>query len=382
MKDFLLREIVGDNLVPELAKIGFDESYRAKAANKYRYKNFKIYPLNPAQANILKQTALSVGADCATHRNVITGKIEESAAILGGSVSELRLISQKLKFQPFSLSKLADKIEELLNADRNRKTKIVGILNVTPDSFSDGGLYTDSDKACRHLVQMIEDGADMIDIGAESTRPQAEDVSVAIQIERLKPVLSFLEKENLKTKVSVDTRSSEVANFVLNMGVHFINDVSGFDYDAKMPEVIGRYGAGVILQHSKGTPKDMQDNPTYDDVIGEIYDSLRDKTELAKSFGIEDIIVDPGIGFGKKREDNFEILDKIEEFYGLNYPVMAGVSRKSFLGVKADDNSLKDSLTLAVSYPLVKSGVDYLRVHNVKLHAELIKLVNYNCPLS
>ena len=382
MKDFLLREIVGDNLVPELAKIGFDESYRAKAANKYRYKNFKIYPLNPAQANILKQTALSVGADCATHRNVITGTIEESAVILGGSVSELRLISQKLKLQPFSLSKLADKIEELLNADRNRKTKIVGVLNVTPDSFSDGGLYTDSDKACRHLVQMIEDGADMIDIGAESTRPQAEDVSVAIQIERLKPVLSFLEKENLKTKVSVDTRSSEVANFVLNMGVHFINDVSGFDYDAKMPEVIGRYGAGVILQHSKGTPKEMQDNPTYDDVIGEIYDSLRDKTELAKSFGIEDIIVDPGIGFGKKREDNFEILDKIEEFYGLNYPVMAGVSRKSFLGVKADNNSLKDSLTLAVSYPLVKSGVDYLRVHNVKLHAELIKLVNYNCPLS
>ena len=382
MKDFLLRESVGDNLVPELAKIGFDESYRAKAANKYRYKNFKIYPLNPAQANILKQTALSVGADCATHRNVITGTIEESAVILGGSVSELRLISQKLKLQPFSLSKVADKIEEVLNADRNRKTKIVGVLNVTPDSFSDGGLYTDSDKACRHLVQMIEDGADMIDIGAESTRPQAEDVSVAIQIERLKPVLSFLEKENLKTKVSVDTRSSEVANFVLNMGVHFINDVSGFDYDAKMPEVIGRYGAGVMLQHSKGTPKEMQDNPTYDDVIGEIYDSLRDKTELAKSFGIEDIIVDPGIGFGKKREDNFEILDKIEEFYGLNYPVMAGVSRKSFLGVKADNNSLKDSLTLAVSYPLVKSGVDYLRVHNVKLHAELIKLVNYNCPLS
>ena len=222
------------------------------------------------------------------------------------------------------------------------------------------------------MIQLIEDGADIIDIGAESTKPYSKAVSPDEQIERLKPILAFIQKENISTPISVDTRSSVVADFVLNQGANIINDVSGFDYDEKMAEVISKYGAGVVIQHSKGTPENMQDSPVYTNVVEEVYLSLREKIEYAKSLGISNIIADAGIGFGKTKENNFEIIDRIEEFYSLNVPIMVGVSRKSLLGVKNNNNELKDSLSLAISYPLIKKGVDYLRVHNVKLHKELL----------
>lgn len=382
MKEFILREINTELSASELEKIGFDESYRAKAVNKYRYKNIKISPLTSAQANILKQTALSVGADCATHRNVITGNIENSSVILGGSISELRQIAQKLKYQPFSLSTLGEKVEQMLENKSRSATKITGILNITPDSFSDGGEFLDPKLACAHLIEMIEDGADMIDIGAESTRPYSQGVSADEQIKRLSPILNFIEKENIELPISVDTRSSEVADFALNKGVRYINDVSGFDFDIKMPKIVSKYNAGIILQHSKGVPENMQENPMYHDLMSEIYLKLQEKIKLAEEHGIKNIIIDPGIGFGKKKEDNYEILNNIQEFYSLNKPVMVGVSRKSFLGLdKSADNMTKDALTLAISYPLIQKKVDFLRVHNIKLHKQLTSQANYILPV-
>ena len=379
MRDFIIKEIITENIESELRKIGFDSCYVHKAADKYKYKTIKIYDLNPAQANILKQTALSIGADCGVHREVITGKIEISDAILGGSFSQLEKISSRLKEQPFSLKNLGEKIENLVQAEQTRKTKLAGILNLTPDSFSDGGKYYGGkydkpDAAFNHFIEMIEDGADLIDIGAESTRPSAEDVEPKIQIERLKPLLDKLKKENITFPMSIDTRSSEVARFALDYGIEIINDVSGLEYDPKMADVAAEYGAGIIIQHSKGNPAVMQQNPVYDDVIEEIYFSLLEKVDFAHSKGIKNIIIDPGIGFGKIKKDNFEILDRIEEFYSLNCPVMVGVSRKSLLGINSDNNELKDSLSAAISYPLIKAGVDYIRVHNVKLHKQLLTL--------
>ncbi len=374
MNDFIIKEIISDNIEKELLKIGFDEGYRFFASNKFKYKNIKIFDLTPAQANILKQTALSVGADCATHRDVITGKVEKSNAIIGGSFSQLKKICEKLKLQPFKLGELGSKINNLISA-KSRKTKLAGILNITPDSFSDGGKYYEPQSAQKHLIQLIEDGADIIDIGAESTRPYSESVDAETQIERLKPVLSFIQKENISIPISIDTRSSIVAEYVLDNGASLINDVSGFDYDKKLAEVIGNHKASVIIQHSKGTPQDMQDNPHYNDVIEEIYFSLKQKTDYAKSFGIQNIIIDPGIGFGKTKEDNFEIINRAEEFFNLEYPVMIGISRKSLLGVNENNNDLKDSLSLALSYPLILAGIDYLRVHNVKLHKNLINII-------
>lgn len=375
MADFVLKTIMSSDIEKELYQIGFDEGYRYVASDKFRYKNIKIFNLTSTQANILKQTALSVGADCATHRDVITGKADYSDVILGGSFSQLKKITDKLKKQPFSLSKLSEQINNLIKDEKTTKTKLAGILNVTPDSFSDGGKYIEPVNAQKRLMQMIEEGADIIDIGAESTRPYSEAISPEEQIRRLKPVIEFIQKENIRIPISVDTRSAVVADYVLNSGAEIINDVSGFEYDENIANVISRYNASVIIQHTKGSPKDMQDNPEYNNLIDEIYLSLKNKIDYAQSIGIKKIIIDPGIGFGKTKEDNFEILNRIEEFYPLSCPVMVGVSRKSLLGIKEDNNDLKDSLTLAISYPLIQKGVDYLRVHNVSLHKSLINSI-------
>ena len=174
----------------ELKQVGFDKSYIHKAVDKFDYKNIKIYSLTPAQANILKQTAISVGADCATHREVITGKIETSNCILGASKSQIKKIAEKLKHQPFKLKELGELLLKENNSEH--KVKLVGILNITDNSFSDGGLYNDFEKAKEHLLQMINDGADIIDIGAESTKPYSSPISDNDQLEKLLPIIAIL----------------------------------------------------------------------------------------------------------------------------------------------------------------------------------------------
>ena len=219
MHDFILREIITDNIKPEIDFIGFDKSYSAKVCDKFNYKNIKIYNLSPAQANILKQTAISVGADCATHREVITGKIEKSSCILGGSISEIKKVAEKLKFQPFGLKFLGEKLLE--PHVESQKTKIMGVLNLTDDSFSDGGQYSDTEKAFSHLKEMIADGADIIDIGAESTKPYSKPVSADVQLSRILPVLELAKEINVP--ISIDTRSSVVAQECLKRGAKIIN---------------------------------------------------------------------------------------------------------------------------------------------------------------
>ena len=310
---------------------------------------------------------MSLGADCAVHRDVLTSSVDKTDVIIGGSVSQLKKICEKLKQQPFSMKILAENILSQLETEQ-RKTKLVGILNITPDSFSDGGKYLDISDAKKQFYQLIEDGADIIDIGAESTKPNSIPVDVKMQIERLKPLLLDLPD----FPVSIDTRSSEVAKFALDCGVKIINDVSGMDFDSKMIDVVASYNATIVIQHSTAKTEEVL---VYKDVVEEVYKSLLNKINLAESKGVNNIILDVGIGFGKSKDNNLELLDRIEEFYTLNKPVMVGVSRKSFLGVKIEDNNLKDSLTLAVSYPLIKKNVDYLRVHNVKLHKQLLNSV-------
>lgn len=363
MGNFVLKELVTSDIESELEKIGFDIAYRAKASDKFRYKTLKIFDLTLPQANILKQTALTFGADCGVHREVLTSKIDKTDVILGGSYSQLKKICDKLKQQPFSLKILAENIESQLEK-AERKTKLVGILNITPDSFSDGGKYFDSEDAIKQLNKLIEDGADVIDIGAESTKPGAKSISAEIQIERLKPIF----KNIPNIPISVDTRSSEVAKFALENGASIINDVSGMNFDSKMADIVADYNATLVIQHSTG---DAGNIIQYRDVVEEVYLSLLNKLQLAQEKGVKNIILDVGIGFGKSREDNFELLNRFDEFHSLNLPLMLGISRKSFLGIKNNDNELKDSLTLALSYPLINK-VDYLRVHNVKLHKQLL----------
>ena len=259
MHDFILREIKDTDIEKEINAIGFDKSYSHKAKEKFEYKNIKIYSLTPAMANILKQTALSVGCDCATHREVITGKIENSNCILGGSVSQIKKIAEKLKFQPFGLKELGKKLENscpsLAGGPKSmisrRRTKLVGILNLTTNSFSDGGMYNDFEKAKEHLLELISDGADIIDIGAESTKPYSSPVSPKEQLEKLLPIIDFAKN---KTTISIDTRSAIVAEECINAGANIINDVSGFDYDEKMVDVIAKHNIPIIIQHLVARP--------------------------------------------------------------------------------------------------------------------------------
>ena len=371
MQDFILRELKNADIQTELNNIGFDKSYAVKAADKFEYKNIKIYSLSPAQANILKQTAISVGADCATHREVITGKIAKSDCILGASVSQIKKIAEKLKFQPFRLKELGEKLIQD-SSTAKEKCRIVGILNLTDNSFSDGGMYNDFEKAKRHLLEMIDEGADIIDIGAESTKPYSHAVSAEEQLKKLLPVIDFAKG---KITLSIDTRSSIVAEECIKSGANIINDVSGFDYDEKMPDVIAKYNVPVIIQHCKGVPENMQNCPQYEDIIEEIYLNLKKKTDFARSKEIENIIIDPGIGFGKTRENNFEILRRFEEFKNLEYPIMLGISRKSLLDMNNTDNFEKDIYTAALNTLAIEHKVDYIRVHNVKLHKKLINLL-------
>ena len=374
MHDFILRELKNCDTETELYNIGFDKSYAHRASEKFEYKNIKIYSLTPAQANIIKQTAISVGADCATHREVITGKIENSNCIIGGSISEIKKIGEKLKFQPFSLKELGQSLINFAEKETRpeKYCQIVGILNLTDNSFSDGGMYNNFERAKEHLLEMIEEGADIIDIGAESTKPYSSPVSDKDQLEKLLPIIEFAKN---KIKISIDTRSAQVAEECLKAGANIINDVSGFDYDPKMVDIIAKYNIPIIIQHSKGSPDNMQNAPSYNDVMEEIFFALKQKIDLAKSKGINNIIIDPGIGFGKTRENNFEIIKRVEEFKSLGYPIMLGISRKSLLNMSDADNYTKDIYTAALNTIAIEHKVDFIRVHNVKMHKNLIDLL-------
>lgn len=379
MHDFLVKKLSNTNIEQELINIGFDKTYTHTAKDKFEYINFKIFNLTPAQANIIKQTAISVGADCGTHREVITGKIENSNCILGGSLSQIKKISEKLQRQPFGLKSLGEILEEKTKIKLPEKTQLMGVLNVTTNSFSDGGDFYDFDKSIEHLKQLIDDGADIIDIGAESTKPYSKPVSSNDQLKKLEPILNYIKTQNIITPISIDTRSSVVAKRCIELGADIINDVSGFDFDNNMVNVLAQNpNTKIVIQHSQGSPEIMQNNPTYSNLIDEIYTILKNKVDFAINNGIkfENIIIDPGIGFGKTKEDNFEILRRWKELKTIGCPVLIGISRKSLLDMPQATNEEKDIYTLALDSILMNENIDIIRVHNVKMHKKISSILN------
>lgn len=379
MHDFLVKKLSNTNIEQELINIGFDKTYTHTAKDKFEYINFKIFNLTPAQANIIKQTAISVGADCGTHREVITGKIENSNCILGGSLSQIKKISEKLQRQPFGLKILGQILGEKTKIKLPEKTQLMGVLNVTTNSFSDGGDFYDFDKSIEHLKQLIDDGADIIDIGAESTKPYSKPVSSNDQLKKLEPILNYIKTQNIKTPISIDTRSSVVAKRCIELGADIINDVSGFDFDNNMVNILAQNpNTKIVIQHSQGSPEIMQNKPTYSNLIDEIYTILKNKVDFAINNGIkfENIIIDPGIGFGKTKEDNFEILRRWKELKTIGCPVLIGISRKSLLDMPQATNEEKDIYTLALDSILMNENIDIIRVHNVKMHKKISSILN------
>lgn len=374
----------------DLREIGFDKSYIHKGLDKHRFKTLKICGLNCAQANILKQTALTSGTDCAVHREVITGKVETSDCILSATIAQFQKISEKLKFQPLKLSVLGEQIKDILHQnlpetiirdlaiDWSKRPYIMGILNVTPDSFSDSGEYNTIEKALKHYKEMIEQGADIIDIGGESTRPYSNKISPEEEIQRVIPVIKEIRKYDKETIISIDTRNAQTAKEAISSGADIINDVSAMEWDNNMLPLIKELKCPVILNHSSAAPDTMQDNTQYTDVVDDIYDYFQKKLDILYENGIEksQVIIDPGIGFGKTIRQNYEIIKRLQEFKTLDCPILVGHSRKNFLKetILSDIREDLDAATMVVSQKLIENKVNIIRVHNVKEHKMLLNI--------
>ncbi|MAT58086.1 MAG: dihydropteroate synthase [Ignavibacteriae bacterium] len=263
------------------------------------------------------------------------------------------------------------------------KHYILGILNTTPDSFSDGGKYNKIDSAVSYSFDMINSGADIIDVGGESTRPNSDIVDAEEEIKRVNPVIKKIKELKKDQLISIDTTKSVVAESAILNGAEIINDISGFTFDENMFQIAKDYNVWSILMHIKGNPKTMQNNPYYEEVISEIMDFLSRQIDKALKFGINKIIVDPGIGFGKRIIDNYEIIKRLEEFKSLGFPILIGLSRKSFLGKSLNlDVDERENATSVSETIAMLNGATFIRTHNVSKTKEASKIVNYLNNLS
>ena len=255
---------------------------------------------------------------------------------------------------------------------------IMGILNVTPDSFSDSGKYFNKDDAVKYAVEMFDNGADIVDVGGESTKPGSDRVPEDEEKRRVIPVVEEILKRKPNALISIDTTKSSVAREACQAGAKIINDISGLSFDKKIAEIANEFSATLVIMHIKGTPKTMQANPLYDDLIFEIYDFLFNQTEIARTAGVENIIADPGIGFGKSVENNFEILRRLSDFKCLGYPILIGLSRKSFLGKSLNlDLNERDTATSIAETIAIRNGAKIIRTHNISNAVKTKKLLNF-----
>lgn len=256
--------------------------------------------------------------------------------------------------------------------------KLMGVLNITPDSFSDGGVNFDVDLAVASARRMISAGAYVLDVGGESTRPGADSVPLNEELRRVIPVIESIRTNFPDVLISIDTYKSDVARTALESGANWVNDISGGTFSADMFSVAAELGATIVISHIKGTPKDMQKNPQYDDVVSEILNWLDIRTRIAEDCGIpkENIIIDPGIGFGKRFEDNITILQNLDALKSLGYSVLVGTSRKSFIGhyTGEKDASRRDPGSYITSIWSAAMGADILRVHDVPGTAQALKM--------
>ncbi|MGB9886934.1 MAG: dihydropteroate synthase [Moorellales bacterium] len=370
-----------------LRQIGVEEAGVAIMAPKAVYRVIKVENIPLRAAHILKQEMLSLGGEAAVSREVMALTADRSEIILMGTLKQFRRLGEKLRHQYFGLPRLAEELAALLGHLEARsvrvldcrgrqlvlgeRTLVMGILNVTPDSFSDGGLYLEPDRAVARAREMVAEGADIIDVGAVSTRPGHTPVSAEEEWRRLAPVLSRL-VEAVEVPVSVDTWRAATAEAALALGAHLINDQWGLQADPDLARVAARYGAPVVLMHN-------QEHRQYRDLMGDILRFLRRSVAIAEENGIprEKLIVDPGIGFGKDTEQNLEVLHRLGELRSLGLPILLGTSRKSVigntLGLPVEERLEGTAATVALG---IASGADIIRVHDVKAMVRVARMAD------
>jgi len=376
----------------EMGKIGVHETGIRIMEKKAIFYSIKLENVKGQAANIMKQEMLSSGGEAAVSRDVMNFSRKKSDVILLGTEKQLEELTFKLCRQPFGLPLISQEIRKALSNYQKRDFKLIfkghtlqlgkralimGVLNVTPDSFYDGGIYDNLNKAVERGLQMVEEGADIIDIGGESSRPGAKSVEEKEELERVIPVIKKL-ASRIKVPISIDTYKARVAKTAIDAGAAMVNDISSLRMDEGMANILRSSKVPVCLMHMQGTPRNMQRNPRYKDVVSEIFAFLRERIDFCEqaSIDVEKTIIDPGIGFGKTVEHNLQILKNLDQFKSLGRPIMIGVSRKSFIGKVLQlepEERLEGSLAAAI-WSMTK-GASILRVHDVKETKRAVEMV-------
>jgi dihydropteroate synthase len=373
-----------------LKKINVDPYGIEAMLPKMAHCNLLLEGIKCNVANIIKQEMLSLGGDAAVSRSSVSCSVKETDVVIMGTAKQLQRFADKLSFQPLGLKAISMAIKQLLaNIAKDililktcrremvlgDRTHIMVILNVTPDSFSDGGMFNSPEGAVQYGIQMVEEGADIIDVGGESSRPGAELVTVQEEVARVIPVIKGL-AGHVNVPISIDTTKAEVAQAAIECGSEIVNDIGSMRLDDDMAHVIKKSGAAVVLMHMRGTPRDMQTGDlSYTSLLVEIIEFLGNTIDHALTAGIseESIVIDPGIGFGKTGEDNLKILKNLSEFKVLGRPILIGVSRKAFIGKITGGTPLErtEGTAAAVTASIV-NGANIVRVHDVKAMKKVV----------
>jgi dihydropteroate synthase len=367
--------------IQQMKKVGVDPTGVKLMEGKALHFNLKVEGIDPRTANLLKQEMLSLGGDVAVDGRGLDCSAKQTDALLMGTQKNFEKLILKLEqypdFQPLgqSIKETLKNISKTHYSIRCRKrtlilgkrTLLMGVLNVTPDSFSDGGLFLNKEKAISHGLRMVEEGADIIDIGGESTRPGSKPLELEEELRRVIPVIEFITKE-VNVPISIDTYKSNVAQRAIEAGAKMINDISGLHLDPSLAKVAAKEDVPLVLMHIRGTPETMQKDVHYDSLFSEILQYLKDSIQRAESAGLDprQIIIDPGIGFGKTVEDNLLIIKNLYEFRILGKPILLGTSRKSFIGkilnTEAGDRLEGTLSSIAIG---VLNGAHIIRSHDV-----------------
>jgi dihydropteroate synthase len=380
-----LLDLGSAGIAAEFARMGVDPRGAARMGDKARHMLVRFERVGLRAAHLLKQDMLALGGDAALAREAAALEVEETPVLLMGTVRQLAALAEKAEHQPFGTREAGRATARLIGGGgrarfvagrrdllRKGRVLVMGILNCTPDSFHDGGLNLHPAEAVAAGLRMVREGADIIDVGGESTRPGAQRVSAREEARRVVPVVRELRRRGVKA-VSVDTTRASVAAAALEAGAAIVNDVSGFAWDRGMARTVARAGASAIIMHTRGTPDDMRERAVYADLMGEVHAELARSLERAASAGIpaERLAVDPGLGFAKTPAHCFEILARLAELRSLGCAVAVGASRKSFLGeavlgrAGGDAPARRLEGSLAAAALAVLAGADILRVHDV-----------------
>jgi dihydropteroate synthase len=371
-----------DEVTHEMQRIGVDPIGIESMREKTSHLNLKIEGIDCHLANFLKKEMTSLGGDVAIDKRAVDCSVSTSDLLLMGTPNQIKSLIDRAGNLHNGFQGRAEQIRDCLKTLESpphtircgkkilrldQRIHLMGVVNVTPDSFSDGGMFLDSDRAISHGIVLCSEGADIIDVGGESTRPGAQPVPVDEELRRVIPVIEGLAAK-IDTPISIDTYKSGVAERAIEAGAKMINDISGLHFDPKLAEVAAKHDVPVVLMHIRGNPQVMQLNVQYDCLLTEIMEYLEEGIEIAEAAGIhpEQIIIDPGIGFGKSVEDNLRIIRHLTELKSLGKPILLGVSRKTFIGkvLKAAVDQREEG-TLASLSAAVMNGANILRVHDV-----------------